>query len=226
MKIEADAILFDSDGVLVDSHHEVERAWRQLAGELDLHVDVEALLVELVGVRAADTLGRHLPPSQVARAVARLEQLEVQMAPTTRPVRGALELLTELPSGSWTIVTSASRTLAQARWSGAGIPVPDAVVTAEGVVNGKPDPEPFTAAARLLGVDPGRCVVFEDSPSGGTAAAAAGAAVVAVGDQPWTVAPLARIADLSEVAVARQPGSAAIVLSVPAGGGGRRQVAS
>ena len=54
MIIEADALLFDSDGVLVDSHHMGEAAWRQLAERYDLEIDV--LLAELAGVRAIDTL--------------------------------------------------------------------------------------------------------------------------------------------------------------------------
>ncbi|MGI9598061.1 MAG: HAD family hydrolase, partial [Acidimicrobiales bacterium] len=62
MEFRADAILFDNDGVLVDSHREVERAWRQLASEFGL--DSERLLPELIGVRAIDTLSRYLPPER------------------------------------------------------------------------------------------------------------------------------------------------------------------
>ena len=65
------------------------------------------------------------------------------------------------------------------------------------MTRGKPDPEPYLAAAELLGVEPARCVVFEDSPSGGLAARAAGATVIAVGDQPWSFEPARRIPDLA-----------------------------
>ena len=213
MNLQADAILFDNDGVLVDSHHETEEAWRQLAREFDL--DITPLLVELVGVRAVDTLGRHLPPDQLGPAVDRLEDLEVELAPDTRPLTGAIELLDQLPAGSWTIVTSATRRLAEARWRGAGIPIPDHPVTAEDVTRGKPDPEPFLAGARRLGVDPTRCVVFEDSPSGGAAGSAAGAVVVAVGDQRWAREPAVRVADLTQVAGSGGPGgTGAIRLSI------------
>ena len=213
MLIEAEAVLFDNDGVLVDSHHETEEAWRQLAREFDL--DITPLLVELVGVRAVDTLGRHLPPDQLGPAVDRLEDLEVELAPDTRPLTGAIELLDQLPAGSWTIVTSATRRLAEARWRGAGIPIPDHPVTAEDVTRGKPDPEPFLAGARRLGVDPTRCVVFEDSPSGGAAGSAAGAVVVAVGDQRWAREPAVRVADLTQVAGSSGPGgTGAIRLSI------------
>jgi sugar-phosphatase len=199
--LAVDAVLFDNDGVLVDSHAQTERAWRQLAAEFGLHAPT--VLAELAGVRAVDTLGRHLEGGRLAAAVDRLEDLEVELAHLTRPVPGAAELLGRLPAGHWTVVTSATRRLATARWRGAGLPIPPVTVTAEDVVRGKPDPEPFLTGARRLGVDPTRCVVFEDSPSGGAAARAAGAVVVAVGPQRWPEEPPVRIADLRPVATDR-----------------------
>lgn len=204
MKIEAEAILFDNDGVLVDSHREVVQAWRQVASEFEL--DADRLLVELIGVRAVDTLGRHLDGDRLEAAVQRLEELEVDLAPQTRPLSGAHELIDQLAGLSWTIVTSAARRLAEARWSGAGIAFPLQTVTAEDVTHGKPHPEPFLAGARLLGIDAARCVVFEDSPSGGAGALAAGATVIAVGTLPWKHEPVARVPDLTVVSVLPGPG--------------------
>ena len=198
--IEAEALLFDSDGVLVDSHAEVETAWRQLAAEFDL--DAEHLLTELVGVRAVDTLSRYLDHDTCLAAMARLEDLEVDMATNTKPIAGARELLAQLGDRPWTIVTSATRRLAEARWTGAGIPLPANPITADDVSKGKPDPEPFLVGASTLGVEPSRCIVFEDSSSGGRAGLAAGASVVAVGSIAWPVEPTARVADLNAVAVA------------------------
>lgn len=201
MQIQVDAILFDNDGVLVDSHREVMQAWTQLAAEFEL--ETERLLVELIGMRSADTLARYLPPARCQEAVDRLEDLEVELANETRPLAGALALLEQLgdPTDRWTIVTSATRRLADARWTGAGIPIPPQSVTAEDVTRGKPDPEPFLTGAQRLGVDPARCIVFEDSPSGGAAALAAGATVIAVGSHEWDVEPTARVADLRSVRV-------------------------
>jgi sugar-phosphatase len=108
-------------------------------------------------------------------------------------------LIGRLPADSWTIVTSASLRLAGARWTAAGITIPSRIVTAEDVSHGKPNPEPFLTAAHLLGVSPSRCLVFEDSSPGGAAAYAAGARVVAVGSQPWSTQPVARISDLTQV---------------------------
>ncbi len=201
--LAASAVLFDSDGVLVDSHREVEQAWRRLAGEFGL--ETERLLVELIGVRAVDTLARYLPPSDCAKAVDRLEDLEVELADQTRPMAGAPALLAALSGYRWTIVTSATTRLARARWSGAGIPMPEDPVTADDVSRGKPDPEPYLVGARTVGVDPARCLVFEDSPAGGVAARAAGATVVAVGRLPWSFEPAVRIPDLDGLTVKPGP---------------------
>ncbi len=197
MRIEAAALLFDSDGVLIDSHYLVNAAWRQLAEEFGLDFDV--LSGQFTGVRAEDTLRHHLPDDSLQRAVDRLEDIEVDMAAACTPLEGAIELLDRLPDGVWTIVTSGSTRLAEARWRGAGIPVPPKVITADDVAAGKPDPEPYLRAAALLGLDPAESVVFEDSSPGGEAGKAAGATVIAVGDQPWSSTPAARVADLSHV---------------------------
>lgn len=213
MEITVDAILFDNDGVLVDSHREVELAWRQLAGEFDL--DAEELLVQLIGRRAVDTLSQHLDRDRCQAATARLEDLEVELADQTKPLVGALELLDQLQGARWTIVTSGTRRLAEARWRGAAIPLPGRPITADDVTNGKPDPEPFLVGARALGVDPGRCLIFEDSPSGGEAARAAGAPVVAVGSHAWPFEPLARVDDLAAVSAELTPdGSIALTARV------------
>lgn len=210
MQFAVDAILFDSDGVLVDTHELVESAWRQLAGEFNLPIGV--LLRELVGVRAIETLAKHLPVDQVENAVKRLEDLEVGLTPATAVKPGCRRLLDQLPGARWAIVTSASRRLASARWAGARLPVPEVTVTADDVHRGKPDPEPFALAAERLGVAPERCLVFEDSASGGVAARALGASVCAVGDQPWSFEPMARISDLRSVSVRESSGALTVTI--------------
>lgn len=210
MRVEVDGVLFDNDGVLVDSHAHVDQAWGQIAREFDL--DATTLVAELSGVRAIDTLERHLEGERLAAAVERLEQLEVLLAADVRALPGAAELCASLPTGSWTIVTSASRRLARARWVAAGIPEPSRTVTAADVERGKPHPEPYLTAASALGLDATRCVVFEDSPSGAESARAAGAATIAVGSVPWAFEPLARIDDLTSVAAVI--GSRSIVLTI------------
>ena len=197
--IEAAAILFDNDGVLVDSHADGEQAWVQLCEEFDL--DFTQVSKEYVGCRPVDTLARYVKAELLAEAVERLEDLEVSSATGTKLLAGAGDLLGALAEGRWAIATSAGQRLATARWAGAGL-TPSVTVVAEDVANGKPSPDPYLLAAKRLGVDPADCIVFEDSPSGGEAGRAAGAKVIAVGDIPWSIEPFARVADLSFVEVA------------------------
>jgi sugar-phosphatase len=89
-------------------------------------------------------------------------------------IDGALTLLDSIPTGAWAIVTSGSRALATARLQSRGLPMPPTMVTADDVVNGKPHPEPYMTAARLLGLSADDCIVVEDAPAGLAAATAAG----------------------------------------------------
>jgi sugar-phosphatase len=196
-ELEADAILFDSDGVLIDSHRVVETAWRQLSAEFEL--DADRLIHEQPGVRAEETLSRYLTGERALQAVERLEDLEFELAGQVEAMPGARRLTGQMHSFPYAIVTSGSRRLATARWRTAGIDVPRVVVTADDITSGKPDPAPYMKAAQLLNVDPAKCVVFEDSPSGGASAFALGGKVVAVGDQAWPIEPSIRIGDLEQV---------------------------
>ena len=146
--LRVEGVLFDSDGVLVDSHAQVDVAWRALAAEFDL--DFAVLATHLVGVPARSTLSRHLSGDPLERAIVRLEELEVETAATTAPVAGAIELLERLPLDRWAIVTSATRRLGVARWTGASLPPAAQSVTFDDVTHGKPHPEPFLAGARRL----------------------------------------------------------------------------
>lgn len=95
-------------------------------------------------------------------------------------VAGADRLLVSLPADRWAVVTSADRTLATRRMAAAGLPLPPVMITAEDVVNGKPAPDGYLAAARALGVAAEDCLIFEDAPAGTRAARASGGQVIAV----------------------------------------------
>ncbi|GAA1517961.1 HAD family hydrolase [Streptomyces albidochromogenes] len=181
MKIDADALLFDNDGTLLSSLESVIRCWTRWAGEYGISAERFAA-VELHGRPAAEIAADLLPPDVVPGAVARIEQLEVE--DVTEPggvvlLPGTAELLASLPADRWAVVTSATRRLAEARLAEAGIH-PKAMITADDITRGKPDPEPYLTAARRLGVDPARCVVFEDAPAGLAAGRAAGMRTVAL----------------------------------------------
>lgn len=175
------AVLFDMDGTLVDSTGIVEQVWSEFAGRYGL--DIEEILRTSHGVQAGDTVRRFAPAgADVAALIAELSHMELNRTDGILAVAGASALLESLPLDAVALVTSADRPLAEVRMAAAGLAMPRAVVTAEGVRRGKPDPEGYLAAAATLGVDPEDAVVFEDAPAGIAAARAAGMRVVVVGD--------------------------------------------
>lgn len=199
MHIDVVAIIFDNDGVLVDSQKQTDAAWTQLADEFDL--DYSKLGGSFTGRRSNDIVTELLAGPDAERAVERVDLLELESAGETVPIPGARELIETIPKELWAVATSATRRLAEARWRGAGIMTPAFSVTADEVTAGKPDPMPYLAAAELLGVDPTQCLVVEDSPNGGLSARDAGATVVAVGDQDWSFEPWCRVRDLRDLTV-------------------------
>ncbi|MFI6351235.1 HAD family hydrolase [Streptomyces sp. NPDC050743] len=180
MTIHAHALLFDNDGTLVSSLESVERCWTRWAREYGITAE-QFGRVALHGRPAAEIVADLLPAHLVAEAVARVEQLEVDDVPDggVRLLPGTREFLDCLPAESWAVVTSATRRLAEARLDAVGI-LPKTLIAADDITRGKPDPEPYLLAARRLGVDPARCVVFEDAPAGLQAGRAAGMTTVAL----------------------------------------------
>lgn len=171
-----DAVLFDMDGTLIDSTPSVERSWVTWAAEHGLD---PRLLDGNHGVPAAQIIATVLPADRVPGALARIVELEVADVDGILVLPGATEALRTL-GRACAIVTSCTRVLAQARIAATDLPAPEVVVTADDVITGKPDPAPYLLGARLLGVDPARCLVVEDAPSGLVAGSLAGAATLAV----------------------------------------------
>jgi sugar-phosphatase len=178
MRFEVDALLFDMDGTLVDSTGSVLRSWETVAAEFAIPEDRYAL-VPRHGRPSVEILADLLPRDIVAPAAERLDELEQTDIADVVLLPGAGALLAAAPPGRWAVVTSAGRPLAAVRLAAAGIDAPR-IVTIDDVSRGKPDPEPFLLGAKLLGVPPENCLVFEDAPAGLTAARAAGASTIAV----------------------------------------------
>ncbi len=175
------ALLFDMDGTLLDSSAVVKRVWTTWAARHG--VDATELLATIHGVRAEDTIRRFGPVDvDVATEAAFLHQQEMADVEGIVPIEGAGALIASLDPNAWAVVTSAPRSLAQARLRAVGLPIPNTLVVAEDVERGKPEPEGYLRAAALLGVPIEECLVFEDSPAGVAAAKAAGAHVAVVGD--------------------------------------------
>jgi sugar-phosphatase len=170
------AILFDLDGVLVDSTRSVDRQWRIWARAKG--IDEEKVVAFAHGVRAIEVI-RHVAPHLNAEAEVReLENQEADDREDVAVMPGALDLLHSIPEGRWCVVTSGTRHLASMRLALVGLPIPKILVTADDVVHGKPHPEPYLKGAERLGFAPGDCLVIEDAPAGIQAAHAGGMKVV------------------------------------------------
>lgn len=172
------AILFDMDGVLIDSAPAVERVWRKWALQYGLNPD--GVVEQAHGRRSIETIRAVAPHMDAETENVILEQMEVEDREGVIALPGAPELLRTLPPERFAIVTSATCPLALARLGYAGLPVPKHIITADDVIEGKPSPEPFLKGAELLGFSPADCLVFEDTPAGIAAARSAGMKVVAL----------------------------------------------
>ncbi len=194
-----DAVLFDMDGTLVDSNSVVDQMWTEFAVSLDL--DPHAVRTFAHGTPSTATLRRFLPEREsFDEWFERLASWETCRFGEVSEVPGAIHAVRTLPPERWAVVTSALREAALMRLETVGFPAPHILIGADDVTNGKPDPEGFQVAAKALGADPRRCVVFEDSPAGLEAALSLGAQAVVVGALDSDVTRgLRRIADWNDV---------------------------
>ncbi|KAF8631607.1 hypothetical protein AX15_002354 [Amanita polypyramis BW_CC] len=191
--IAGGAILFDMDGTLVDSTTGVIGAWQTFAKSYP-HIDISDILSSSHGVRTIDNLRKYCGIQDPQELEAEAKRFEVAIVETSRQngslgivqIPGVAGVMAELsharllPNPRWAICTSATRSYATSALQKADIPVPDVFITAEDVAMGKPNPEPYLLGARKCGVQPEKCIVFEDAPSGVRSGRAAGCTTVAL----------------------------------------------
>jgi sugar-phosphatase len=177
-RLHARAVLFDLDGVLVDSRRCIEFVWRSWAEQRGY--DPEPIIRVAHGRRISETLAEVAPGLDIATEVAILDGMEEVETRGVAPMPGAASFLRGLPLDRWAIVTSGSPAVASLRIHLAEIPSPRLVITAADVTRGKPAPDGYLQAAAALGAAPAECVVVEDAPAGVAAGKAAGMRVIAV----------------------------------------------
>jgi mannitol-1-/sugar-/sorbitol-6-phosphatase len=177
IRVQCEALLFDLDGVLIDSTPAVTRVWSKWARARGFNP--EEVVAHAHGRPSIATVREYLPGADHDAENRIVERSEIEDLDGVVPLPGARELLESLPANRWTIVTSGTRALAEVRLRAAGLPAPKEFVTATDVVNGKPHPEPFLKAAKILAVAASDCVVVEDAPAGIRAGKAATARVIA-----------------------------------------------
>jgi sugar-phosphatase len=171
-------VLFDLDGVLVDSTPAVARVWAKWAAEHGF--DADETVRRAHGRPSLSTIRELLPHADHHAENLKVERDEIEDLDGVVPLPGALQLLATLPKDRWTIVTSCTRPLAEARIRAAGLPLPEKLVTALDVQRGKPDPEPYAKGALRLGLTPADCLAVEDAPAGIRSGKAAGSRVLAL----------------------------------------------
>lgn len=166
------AILFDLDGVLVDSTRSVDRQWRLWAREVG--IDPERVIEIAHGRRTIEVVRLLAPHLDAQPEVVRIERREAGDLEGVQVMPGSADLLSSIPDGRWCVVTSGTRYLAHSRLQHARLPIPEVLISADDVTQGKPHPEPYLKGAELLGFTPADCLVIEDAPAGIEAAHAAG----------------------------------------------------
>ncbi len=205
-ELHCQGIIFDLDGVLIDSDVVSNRHWKRWA-------DLNQVSFEHIAA-----IHHGLPPVRTVAAVSKVfEEWAAHDMEDLRVYDGAHALLAGLPVGRWGIATSSFRTLTLSRLAFLGLPVPEALVTVNDVRNGKPAPDPYLLAAEKLGLSPADCLVIEDAPAGIRAAKTAGARVIAV----KTTNPVSALGEadyvvgrLMDIAVALHPGGFRVSMGV------------
>ena len=172
------AILFDLDGVLVDSAECVERTWRNWA--VQHHLNPESVIAAAHGRRTIETVHLVAPELSADAELATLAASEATTSEGIYEIAGARELLEIMPADRWAIVTSGIRVVAEFRLRHTGLPTPSVMICADEIAHGKPAPEGYLSAAARMGRAAPDCIVIEDTTAGIEAAHAAGMRVIAV----------------------------------------------
>lgn len=175
---DCDAILFDLDGVLINSNAAVECCWRQWSAQHGL--DAEAILHLSHGRPTVETIRLVAPHLSAEAEAERLNQAAATDYEGVTEVVGVAALIAQIPPDRWAIVTSGNRPIATNRLRYMGLPLPNVLITSDDVTQGKPHPEGYLQAAQQLRFAPDRCLVVEDAIAGVKAARAVGMPVIAV----------------------------------------------
>lgn len=202
------AVLFDSDGTLIDSTPSVERSWARWTAKWGIDpTDARH------GVPVIEIVDEFIEPSHREEALADIRGYELGDTDGVVPMPGAVEALSALDAATSAIATSCDRDLMEVRLAASAIPAPPVVVTRTDVAHGKPAPDSWLLAASRLGVGPGSCLVVEDSLPGLEAARAAGSATLVLRTTSHDgFRADGSVADLSRVRFHRVPGGVSLEL--------------
>lgn len=183
-------VVFDMDGVIVDSHPAHRAAWKQFLQSIGRPAKDSEIDFILDGRKREEILRYflgELSPEEIRDYGNRKDQMLRELGTRSRPIDGALEFLVELRQASVAtgLATSAARGRVETTLSQLGIKnYFDAIVTGDDVPLGKPDPSIYRLAAALLHENPTQLIAFEDAVSGVQAAVCAGFRCIGVASGP------------------------------------------
>ena len=182
------AVLFDMDGVLVDNTDFHINAWLQFAPRHGYPLTKHRYLENINGRVSADAMayafGRPVPSDELVVLTEEKEGIYRELyGPHLRPTAGLVPFLDALRASNVRLAVGTSAPVSNVEFTLDGLSIRayfDAVVDSSMIRHGKPNPEIYLTAADRVGVDPARCVVFEDALAGIEAGVRAGMAVVAL----------------------------------------------
>jgi len=178
LPVEITTVLFDMDGVLINTEAAVHDAYRAWADENGL--DPDDVLAIIHGRRTVEVAAHFGVDDDVEAEADLIEKAIADRASASDAISATCDLYRSLDPGRFAVATSARRDTALTNLRVLGLEQPEVLVTGQDVENGKPSPDPYLLAAKQLGVDPSECVVVEDAPAGIKAGKTAGAFVVAL----------------------------------------------
>ncbi|PIA12842.1 HAD-like protein [Coemansia reversa NRRL 1564] len=174
-----EGVIFDLDGTLLNTLLVAERVYTEEA--LKYNLDPKPILEYLHGVPTLKVLQKYYPSSTHTLEYSKAMELEcAKDLDGISVIPGTFELLASIPIGKWSVFTSGMPQLALPRLKYLGITVPPVFITPEDIINGKPHPEGYVLAAKKMGLQANKCLVFEDAAAGIIAGCSAGAVVVGV----------------------------------------------
>lgn len=166
------------DGTLIDSSANIHRAYAWWAGTHQLPIN-PILAVER-GRPHREVMAQFTTGLDLDHESKRFTDFESSDEEGMPLIPGAADVIRVAQEGRWAVVTSAKRRLAEMRFRVTGLPLPKALITADLIHRGKPDPECYLLAAEFLKTAPSECIVFEDAAAGVEAGRRAGMPVIGI----------------------------------------------
>ncbi|MBU2704975.1 HAD-IA family hydrolase [Zooshikella marina] len=178
MQLKYEYFLFDLDGTLIDTTRIVEKVWEKWCQNVD--INYHHIKECCHGVRGKDIIRQFFPEADVYKELKWLEDKEIELSPLANEIFGAKHFLLSLPPMNWGIVTSSTNKVAISKLKACNLPIPRLLISSEDCKRGKPHPEPYLNALKILNIHPSNCLVFEDSDAGIESAYNAGCKVIKV----------------------------------------------